>query len=115
MKSKMIDLKMTEKQAKKNYGLASPSKADMPKYPYGTSLSFNKEQIEKIDALQGAKVGDMLHVNGMGKVVSVSQRDHGRGSGHRDVEIQIQKIEIMPQKSAAKKMRDEVGKEVFEE
>lgn len=87
----MIDLKMTKKQKKE---ASSAVDVDSPEYPFGTSLDFQKEQINKLPALKSADVGDKVEVHGIGKITSIHTSDSDSGDSHHSVVIQIQKIEI---------------------
>lgn len=66
---------------------------DQPEYPYGLSISLEKEQLEKLGITELPKVGAkmMLHANAI--VKTVSAYDTQSGSDQR-VELQITEMEL---------------------
>lgn len=88
----MINLKMTKKEAKNQHKVME---VDSEKYPWGTSLSFDKLQINKIKVLQTVSAGDQVEIKAIGKVTEVRVTDYeNTDDSYRHVEIQIQKISI---------------------
>lgn len=91
----MINLKMTKRQAKKrDKVLYGPSSDSEYSYPWGTRVSFEKPEIDKIKALQGVNAGDKVVIQAVGKVVEVRVTDAEDGRAHHSVEIQLQKVHI---------------------
>lgn len=70
---KMVDMARTvaEKSEAAQDMLSSPV-ANIPDYPYGLSISFGKDEIEKLGLEGDVQVGDYLHIHALAKVTSVS-------------------------------------------
>lgn len=69
--------------------------AEQPQYPYGLSLSLEKEQLEKLGITELPKVGDKMMVHANAIVKTVSAYDTQSGSDQR-VELQITEMEVSP-------------------
>ena len=81
------------------------------RYPYGTVLSFEKEEIAKIPALQGVEAGATVTIYAMGQVKEVRIVDSDNDSKKRErVEIQVTDIGIV-----AKKRRDDMTPKEYRE
>ena len=73
----MVDLKRTpaEKAEEADEGYAFPSPINVPDYPYGLSISFDEDVMEKIGMEIGdVEVGDIIHLHAFATITSVSQR-----------------------------------------
>lgn len=109
----MIDLKMSNKEKKSQYSGKPVTHGDIPPYPWWTQLHLGTEDIKKMK-VGGMEAGAMVCINAMAKVSEVRIQDAGKGNKVESMTIQIQKIEVIPQEDAHKKMRKEVAKEVWE-
>lgn len=107
----MISLKMTKKE-KDERSAESPKSESTPEYPWGTTLTFNDENVAKV-GLEKADIDDEYHIEGIGKIVNISSHENSDGTKRQSVELQVQKIEIMTKPDANKKMRKEVADEVW--
>uniref|UniRef100_A0A6H1ZZ41 Putative capsid protein n=1 Tax=viral metagenome TaxID=1070528 RepID=A0A6H1ZZ41_9ZZZZ len=90
----MINLKRTKKDIKKSTAGVPESSEYTEEYPWGTRLSFQKPELDKIKNLKSAKIGDMVNISCIGQVVEVSMREMVKGDDDHRVEIQIQKISM---------------------
>lgn len=108
---KLISLRLTKKEKKDAVEVCSPSNG--PDYPYGTHLSFDKEQIDKIPGLDKVKAGDMISGGFEAKVIEVRITDRDKDQQRHNVEIQIQKIGITNKESYSDAF-DEAGGKVKE-
>jgi len=106
----MIDLKLSKKKKKELNGEV-PSSSDQ-EYPWGTSLTFEDEQLKKLN-LSKVEAGDSISLSAIGKIVNISVYEKDKEKGRKSVEIQLQKIEITTEDG--KKMRKQVAKEVWED
>ena len=63
---------------------------DIPKniYPYGLCICLTQDELDKLDLDPNCEVGDMIHLNALAKVTSVSKRETEDGNDCR-VELQI--------------------------
>ena len=60
---------------------SNPSPINMPRYPWGLSLRFDQETLDKLDLdTSDVEVGDLLHMVCMAEVTSVSKHDSGDGA-----------------------------------
>lgn len=99
MFSRMVDLALTPEESRSDYGpmpaACYPDAKDMPKYPYGLTISLTERDLEKlgfgIDSLP--EVGDMAHISAMGSVTSVSCNETEGGKKCR-VEIQLRAVGV---------------------
>lgn len=104
----LVDIKRpkkTEKEIKKEQTIGYPMNEE--RYPYGTCLTFEKEEIEKIDVLKEIKAAETVEISAIGFVKEVAITDTSEKSGERKrhrVEIQIQKIGFSIKKN--KKLED---------
>ncbi len=99
----LVDIKRpkkSEKEIKKEATIGYPVNED--RYPYGTCLTFDKEEIEKLDVLKNVKADETVEIQAVGFVKEVAITDTSEKSGDRKrhrVEIQIQKIGISIKKN----------------
>lgn len=93
---KLVDLKR-KRETKEDEAVPSGtlSKAD---YPWGTRLSFEDEEIEKVDGLKNAKFKDTVHIEAVGEICSISSHTvEGKERPSTSIQIQIKKIGISKQ------------------
>ena len=107
----MIDLKLSKKKKKELNGEVPTVSFDQ-EYPWGTSLTFEDEQLKKLN-LSKVEAGDSISLSAIGKIVNISVYEKDKEKGRKSVEIQLQKIEITTEDG--KKMRKQVAKEVWED
>lgn len=90
MIKKMVSM---ERTAPEMAEAANPS-YNMPKYSYGLSICFDQEVLDKLN-LDSSDVepGDMLHMQCLAEVTSVSKNDTGDGEKCR-VELVLTRIGI---------------------
>ncbi len=67
--------------------------AEQPQYPYGLSLSLEKEQLEKLGITELPKVGAKMMVHANAVVKTVSEYNTQSGQDQR-VELQIIEMEL---------------------
>jgi hypothetical protein len=72
------------------------------RWPYGLRINFEKEQIDKMPALAGLKVGDVVSIDAIGCVTSVRISERQEGKKDHSVEIQIEQVGIEPKKKPEK-------------
>jgi hypothetical protein len=91
MKSpKMVDLKRSKKERSKEM---APASSDPNRYPYGTRISLDHDEMEKLGMNKAPRVGDEVHVMAKGHVESASEHDHGDGP-RRHVSIQLKHMGV---------------------
>jgi len=97
---KLFDIKRPKKTKKEMEAETRPIEVgDQERYPYGSRLDFQKEEIEKIPFLQDAKADAKVKIVAEAFVKEVAVTDVSEKSGRRPrhrVEIQIEKIGIEP-------------------
>lgn len=81
--SSMVDMKRTPAEKVEAMSDCYPSPASMPDYPYGLSFCFTEEELDKLGLGDDVNVGDMIHINGLAKVTSVSKNENEKTSGTR--------------------------------
>lgn len=97
MSSGLIDMAITPKEMKEEYGApglaATPS---TPIYPYGLCISLCNDELELLDLGNDCEPGDMMHMECIAKVTSVSKNDTTDGTKTR-VELQIMGMALNPE------------------
>lgn len=86
----MINLAMTPDQSKEEYDI----NAEMPKYPYGTTLYIDEDIMAKLGMTELPKVGSQIKIAAIATVTSVSQRQEASGETCQNVELQITDMEL---------------------
>lgn len=109
--SKLVSLKMSEKEAKSDYGLASPQsvkKDNLPRYPYETRLRLDTETLKKLGIdVADYPAGMKCTVSAMAEVYSTEQRETQGGKPRQELCLQITDISVEPEKSQKReKSRD---------
>ena len=96
---KLTDLKRKKKskeEIKSQYTICNENEE---KYPYGTQLRFDQEEVEKLPILKKFSVGDYVNIQGEACVTSVRSEQKQNGKEKYFVEIQVEKINIVPKVS----------------
>lgn len=111
---KLIDLKRPKKTTaelkKERMGIMPGTEAEGDRYPYGTSLRFDKEEIDKIEILKSIKADAEVKIVAEAFVKMVETTDvSSKSSGsyprpRKEVQIQITKISI--EAKSSKKLDD---------
>lgn len=84
-----IDMSMTPAERAEDMPMMG---GDQPIYPYGLCISMDCEQLERLDLEDDCEIGDLIKLNCLARVTSVSKRETTGGSNTR-VELQIIGIE----------------------
>lgn len=92
---KLISLKLSKKEAKKDYGLVGPSSSDddLPKYPYGTRIDFDTDMVERLN-LEGYAADEEVTIEAAGYICEVESNERTGGKKRRNLKIQITDIAI---------------------
>lgn len=89
----MISMQLSKADAKDEAGIATPSDADLPKYPYGLSLCLDDELMMKLGLSELPKVGTNFTLQALVTVTSVrsnAQQDEVDSS----IDLQITDMEL---------------------
>ena len=106
----MIDLAMSPQEREKQSPALSSDNAG-PIYPYGTSLRFDNEILEKLGVdISDWEVGDMFHLFSMAKVTSKSENDTTDGK-RCCVELQIVAIGAESEDAENEEVEEEIEHE----
>jgi len=106
----LVDLKRKSKEEKNT--TATPIEVGADRYPYGTKLCFENEEIEKIDSLKDMDVNDLVQITAVGKICSKSVNEvEGKDDPSRRIEIQIQSIGISKEAEEKEEMTLETALE----
>lgn len=102
----LVDMKLSKKETKESRGITAPSlKDEGPQYPWGLSITLEKDALEKLDMDAGDfTVGQIVTIHAEAKVtrLSISSNEKNQSS---DVQLQIQKMEISGAKKKASKFK----------
>lgn len=85
--AKMVSLAQSPEKVKETMPAIVADKSEGPTYPWGACLRFSNEEIAKLK-LEGAQVGDTIHVFALGKVTSVSASARENNES-QSIEIQL--------------------------
>lgn len=108
---KLIDLKrpkLTEKE-RKEQATIGPSEENQ--YPYGSRLSFDKEEIAKIKSLQNIQAGAKVNIQAVGKVIEVRVVDAEGTRKRHNIEIQVQRIAVADQSTYSEAFKEATAQE----
>ena len=103
--SKPVDLAYTKAEIKEQRaGMGGPttlgSKSKGPQYPWGLTVRLDEISMKKLGMDDLPEVGELCQVTGLGRIVSVSQRE-STDSESKSVEIQIEKMNLAVQEESA--------------
>lgn len=92
MTLKPVSMKMSKKDRDALMPRAMKA-SEGPKYPWGLTLRLDDTALDKLGMKDLPAIGKECQLVGVGRVVSVSQRETAGGK-HRDVEIQVEKLAL---------------------
>lgn len=108
-----VDMAKTpELQEEKTDSVVGPSHYPQNIYPYGLCICLDNDSLEKLNLDADCEVGDMVHLQAIGKVTSASQNETTEGVNKR-VEIQITHIALAEEhddQEAARPRKMDYGK-----
>ena len=84
----MVSMEMNAAEAKADYGMGEPQAADLPKYPYGLSITLDDATLKKL-GMTAPAVGTVCSISAIAKVESVSSDDTEGGGAKSRVTLQI--------------------------
>jgi hypothetical protein len=115
---KLVSLKMTEKEAKGDYGdapisMSKTAKDNLPRYPYETRIRLDTETLKKL----GIKVADYpaglkCTITAEAEVYSTEQRETQGNTPRQELCLQITDISVEPDRKTkrAKADSDRIGR-----
>jgi hypothetical protein len=75
-----VDLALTPEEMEARSSLEMPL-ADIPKYPYGTSISLDENVLEKMEIdHEDWSMGDIFHLHALAKVTAISEHENQEGN-----------------------------------
>lgn len=92
----MIDMKQDPERRKLDSPTTccEPTASDKPSYPYGLSISFNQETLEKLKLdIANCAVGGIMHLHCLARITGMNANDYGDGMDCR-VELQIESMAV---------------------
>ena len=92
MSDHLVNMRLSKKQSDEGAAISSPKG---PQFPYGLQISLNEDSLKKLGFDELPAVGTEMIVVGVGKVTRASENRSQDGI-HRDVSIQLERIEIEP-------------------
>lgn len=91
----LVNMKMSPEEAKEDYGIASPSAANLPAFPYGLELSLNDEVLAKLGMTLPA-VGAEFTLMAIVKVTSASSNETEGAEPEIRASMQITDMQLTP-------------------
>lgn len=107
----MQDMKLSKTDKKKDRPELVPTPDDGPDYPYGLCITLDASALKKL-GLDMPKVGAMMSIEAVGIVKSCRMSQREGNADDSSVEIQIQRLEVEPDKK--KTMQDAVDEGIEE-
>ncbi|MCB7130173.1 MAG: hypothetical protein J3T61_11615 [Candidatus Brocadiales bacterium] len=92
-KHNLVSMKRTKKDKRDDRA----ESVDENNFPYGLTISLDDESLTKLGIKELPPVGEAKIIVAVGRVSSVSENSNERRT-HRNMSIQIEKIEIAPLK-----------------
>lgn len=93
----LTDMQMSAEEAREDNGCCAPGgsdESDLPKYPYGLSISLNDGVLEKLGLTALPDVGASMTLTARVEVCSNSQYQDRSGKTDRSVSLQITAMEL---------------------
>lgn len=106
----MVSLKMSVKEAKQEATVSPADPSELPRYPYGSKLCFDTDEIEKL-GIAGLPAGQVVQVTGQAFIGYVSASQEADGEKNQRMEVQLTDVTITPVKG--KKSADEVAESLY--
>ena len=96
--TKLISMKRSNKDKRKDMGKCAPIDCIAPDYPWGLCLNLESDELDKLGLTNLPKVGTEMPITATVKVTRVSQSASENGGKeadeHRSVSLQITAIAI---------------------
>ena len=92
MSDHLINMRLSRKQSNDEIAISSPKG---PRFPYGLQISLDDDSLKKLGFDELPAIGTKMIVVGVGKVTRASENRSQDGI-HRDVSIQLERIEVEP-------------------
>lgn len=111
----MVDMKLSHEQSPAGaLGLAEPTEANGPKYPHGLEIRLDGDSLRKLAIGESGmpKVGDIMTMDAVLEVVSISKSDNQIENGYcvclqiQQMELESVEDEMNEQQAAYKKIED---------
>lgn len=92
----LISMKMSAEEAKEEYGIGSPTAepGNLPKYPYGLSISLCDDSLKKLGMSSPPAVGTIMTLTAMVQVVSTGTNEQVDGDKESRAELQITEMSL---------------------
>lgn len=97
----LVDMEMSAEEAREEYGTAPTSDGDLPKYPYGLSISLDDESLAKLGITALPTVGTAMTLTARVEVCSTSQYQDRKGESESSLSLQITAMELSPASESA--------------
>lgn len=90
---KMVSMKMSKKEAKKQY---DPVESDKPQYPWGLNIDLNEKSLKKLGiSTSDKKVGDTLAISGKVRITSIRSTEMYDGDDGVDESMSLQITDLL--------------------
>lgn len=90
---KPVDMKLTKREAETD--VPQPVASSTPRYPWGLTIRLDNTTLDKLGMGELPDVGALCQIMGVGRVISVEEREYPGGDGpRREVSIQIEKLNL---------------------
>lgn len=90
----LVNMKMSDSEAKAYVTGGPASPGDAPMYPYGLCICLNDESMKKLGLENPPAVGTKLQLTALVEVVSVGSRKERDGDKHSNADLQITDMEL---------------------
>jgi hypothetical protein len=90
----MVNMQMSVEEAREDYGVAPADDGDLPKYPYGLTISLDDESLAKLGITSLPAVGTAMTLTARVEVCSTSQYQDRKGESESSLSLQITDMEV---------------------
>lgn len=110
---KLSDMRVTDEEKKENEVRCCdrPDGYDGPDYPWGLGIYLDKDTMAKLGMATMPQIGEVMQIQAVAKVNSLSQNSSENGEDSKSVGLQIMLMGVAPEMSApdAGKLYDGAG------
>lgn len=97
---KLVSLKLSPAEAKEESGVPLDAAENLPKYPYGTSISLDDDELKKVGITAEQKVGAKFVIAGLVEVVGY-EKSASQAGERQCLRLQITEMGLSPKGATA--------------
>lgn len=90
----LVNMQMSAEEAREEYDIAPADDGDLPKYPYGLTLSLDDDALAKLGITSLPSVGTKMTLTARVEVCSTSQYQDRKGESEASLSLQITDMQL---------------------